>query len=132
MVAIDVLSHRGIGPTDPEHWASEPSGAGAEALAEADGNRTRGRRVRSGLGWGESVEAKRRRTGIEPAHRGAPGAPVLKTGRDTSPHSPPGSSIVGPEGGTMALGKVGYRRGLVPLGYKKPSFWAIYPPKQDK
>jgi hypothetical protein len=33
----------------------------------------------------------RRRTGIEPAHRGSPGAPVLKTGRDTSPHSPPGS-----------------------------------------
>ena len=33
---------------------------------------------------------QRRRTGIEPAHRGSPGAPVLKTGRDTSPLSPPG------------------------------------------
>ena len=32
---------------------------------------------------------KRRRTGIEPAHRGSPSAPVLKTGRDTSPLSPP-------------------------------------------
>ena len=35
------------------------------------------------------VSGQRRRTGIEPAHRGSPGAPVLKTGRDTSPHSPP-------------------------------------------
>ncbi len=51
---------------------------------------TRGRvRAASGLA-GPPEQSWRRRTGIEPAHRGSPGAPVLKTGRDTSPLSPPG------------------------------------------
>ena len=76
----------------------------SEGVAEADGNRTRsvesavelpgdaGGRVRAASGLaGPPERFWRRRTGIEPAHRGSPGAPVLKTGRDTSPLSPPGS-----------------------------------------
>ena len=73
---------RGSNPPEPRRsrvagkWLGSGGSAGASRLPE---------------------RSKRRRTGIEPARRRLTISPVLKTGRDTSPLSPPGSSIVGAE-----------------------------------